>query len=55
MTTKVFFDITIEGSPLGRIVMQLFTEQVPVTCGNVYIKKKKKRRGLIFFGFLFFK
>jgi hypothetical protein len=26
---KVFFDVTIGGSPAGRIVMELFADQVP--------------------------
>jgi peptidylprolyl isomerase len=26
---RVFFDVTIGGSPAGRIVMELFADQVP--------------------------
>ncbi|XP_063375660.1 peptidyl-prolyl cis-trans isomerase-like isoform X2 [Cydia amplana] len=31
---KVFFDITADGEPLGRIVMKLHTEEVPKTAEN---------------------
>jgi peptidylprolyl isomerase len=34
MTTKVFFDITIDGSPAGRIVFNLFDDVVPKTAEN---------------------
>ena len=30
----MFFDITADGSPLGRIVIQLFDKIVPKTCKN---------------------
>ncbi len=33
-TGDVFFDITANGSPLGRIVIQLFDKIVPKTCKN---------------------
>ncbi|KAL6711014.1 hypothetical protein ACN47E_006889 [Coniothyrium glycines] len=31
---RVFFDITIGGAPAGRIVMELFADQVPKTAEN---------------------
>lgn len=31
---KVFFDVTADGEPLGRIVMSLSTEEVPKTAEN---------------------
>ncbi|XP_059154112.1 peptidyl-prolyl cis-trans isomerase-like [Physella acuta] len=34
MTTNVFFDITQDGKPLGRIVMTLYTQDVPKTAEN---------------------
>jgi cyclophilin family peptidyl-prolyl cis-trans isomerase len=32
--TRCFFDVTADGAPMGRIVMQLYSEQVPRTCEN---------------------
>jgi len=32
--TKVFFDITVNGRPLGRVVFQLDDEHLPRTCEN---------------------
>jgi cyclophilin family peptidyl-prolyl cis-trans isomerase len=32
--SRVFFDVTADGAPMGRIVMQLYSEQVPRTCEN---------------------
>ena len=34
MTTKVYFDITIDGEPAGRINFNLFDEVVPKTAEN---------------------
>ncbi|MFF1839052.1 peptidylprolyl isomerase [Streptomyces sp. NPDC058231] len=34
MTTKVFFDITIDDEPAGRIVFNLFDDVVPKTAEN---------------------
>ncbi|NIL96083.1 MAG: peptidylprolyl isomerase [Planctomycetales bacterium] len=34
VTTKVYFDVTIDGRPAGRIVMGLFGEAVPKTVEN---------------------
>ena len=34
MTTKVYFDITIDGAPAGRINFNLFDEVVPKTAEN---------------------
>ena len=34
MTMKVFFDISIDGAPAGRIVIGLFGETVPRTAKN---------------------
>jgi peptidylprolyl isomerase len=32
--SQVFFDVTADGKPVGRIVMKLYSEQVPKTCEN---------------------
>merc|ERR1711973_1057744 len=32
--TRCFFDCSIDGEPIGRIVMQLFPDVVPKTCEN---------------------
>merc|ERR1711970_987661 len=34
MTTRVFFDITADGAPVGRVLMQLRFDVVPKTCEN---------------------
>lgn len=34
MATKVFFDIEMDGTPKGRIVMELFSKDLPKTCEN---------------------
>ncbi|MEU5216708.1 peptidylprolyl isomerase [Streptomyces sp. NPDC020807] len=34
MSDNVYFDITIDGAPAGRIVFQLFDETVPKTADN---------------------
>lgn len=34
VTTKCFFDVDIGGEPVGRIVMGLFGDVVPVTVDN---------------------
>lgn len=34
MPSKVFFDVNIGSKPAGRIVMELFNEQLPKTCEN---------------------
>lgn len=31
---KVFFDVTVDGEPLGRIVMKLYNDEVPKTAEN---------------------
>ncbi len=34
MTANVFFDLTVDGKPLGRIVMKLYDDIVPKTTRN---------------------
>jgi len=34
MATRCFFDITIGGVPMGRIVFQLYTDKTPKTAEN---------------------
>uniref|UniRef100_A0A6V1WNP3 Peptidyl-prolyl cis-trans isomerase n=1 Tax=Heterosigma akashiwo TaxID=2829 RepID=A0A6V1WNP3_HETAK len=34
VTSKCFFDLSIEGKPAGRIVISLFGEEAPQTCAN---------------------
>ena len=34
ITNKVFFDITIDGEPAGRIVMGLYGKTVPKVCAS---------------------
>eukprot|EP00301_Raphidiophrys_heterophryoidea_P024779 c814_g1_i1.p1 GENE.c814_g1_i1~~c814_g1_i1.p1 ORF type:complete len:356 (-),score=92.35 c814_g1_i1:123-1190(-) len=34
MVVRVFFDITIGGEPVGRIIFELFTNECPKTCEN---------------------
>ncbi|KAI6657650.1 Peptidyl-prolyl cis-trans isomerase-like [Oopsacas minuta] len=34
MTTNCFFDITIGGAPAGRVIIELRTDVVPITCEN---------------------
>jgi hypothetical protein len=31
---RVFFDLSVEGKPLGRIIMELFKDDVPETVEN---------------------
>jgi hypothetical protein len=33
---RVFFDITADGSQLGRIIMELHADIVPKTAGKLY-------------------
>jgi len=33
-SASVFFDIAVDGHPLGRVVVQLDTEKAPMTCEN---------------------
>ena len=36
--TKCFFEMTADGSPLGKIVMELCDDIVPLTCSKSNIK-----------------
>ena len=32
--SRVFFDVSVSGVPLGRVVFELFNDLVPLTAGN---------------------
>ncbi|GAX84006.1 hypothetical protein CEUSTIGMA_g11431.t1 [Chlamydomonas eustigma] len=34
ITKKVYFDLTVGGAPSGRVVIGLYTDEVPKTCEN---------------------
>merc|ERR1711917_44692 len=34
MTARVFFDVTSDGAPLGKVIMELRGDVVPRTCEN---------------------
>jgi len=34
MTTRVFFDVTADGAPVGKVIMELRTDIVPKTSEN---------------------
>jgi len=45
VTHKAYFDIEIDGKPVGRIVFGLFGDVVPKTAGNFY-ELAKRGKGL---------
>jgi len=52
--SKVFFDITIDNQPGGRIVMELFDEVVPLTARNFYsIASGQNQQGFSYRGTIF--
>merc|ERR1711988_1835836 len=52
--SKVFFDVTIDSQPAGRIVMELFDEVVPRTARNFYsIASGQNQQGFTYRGTIF--
>ena len=51
---RVFFDVTIDSQPAGRIVMELFDEVVPRTARNFYsIASGQNQQGFTYRGTIF--